>query len=131
MIPVGEGAVKASIMSSDHQKERTHFFALPRELLVLVFKAQSSITGKSHRTVLPSCTSGCKGMQEGRQVIHLDLQLMQNIDVVHLAETCHYLRNIYKSDHKIARTVLQREIPCYEVRIAQRSPSLVLEHLPQ
>ena len=65
------------------------------------------------------------------QVVHQDLQLMQNTDVVHLAGTCHYLRNLYKLEHTIARTVLQREIPCYEVRITQRSPSPVLEHLPQ
>ena len=120
MIPVGAGSVEISIMSSDHQEERTHLFALPRELLVLVFKAQSSITGKSHRTVLPSCTSSCRRMQKGPhkdQIVPQDLQLMQNIDAVHLAGTCHYLLNLYKSEHTIARTVLQREIPCFEVRI--------------
>ena len=56
---------------------------------------------------------------------------MQNIDVLHLAGTCHYLRNIHKSEHTITRTVLQREIPCYEVRITQKTRSPVLEHLPQ
>lgn len=120
MIPVGAGPVETSILLSDHQKEKANIFALPRELLVLVFKAQSSITGRSHRTLLPSCTSSCKVIQKGAfkdQVVHQDLELMQNIDAVHLAGTCHYLRNLYKSEHTIARTVLQREIPCYEVRI--------------
>ena len=49
MVPMGKGPVETSVMSSDHQNERTHLFALPPELLVSVFKALSSITGKSHR----------------------------------------------------------------------------------
>ena len=53
MIPVGEGPVETFVMPSDHQNERTHVLALPRELLVLIFKAQSSIIDKSHRTLLP------------------------------------------------------------------------------
>ena len=64
MIAVGEGPGKTLGMPSDLQNERTHIFALPRELLVCVFKAQSSIIGKSHRTVLPYCTSICKRMQK-------------------------------------------------------------------
>ncbi len=54
MIPVDEGPVETLFIASDHQNERTHVFALPQELLVLIFKAQSSITGTSHRTLLPS-----------------------------------------------------------------------------
>lgn len=96
MIPVGEGPVETLVVPSDHQNERTHIFALPRELLVLIFKTQSSIT-----------------------------------DAVHLAGTCHYLRNLYKSEHTIASTVLQREIPCYEkaLRLAEAQvTNLQLRH---
>ena len=120
MTSVGEGPVETVVMPPDHQNEKTYIFTLPRELLVSIFKAQSSITGKSYRLLLPSCTSSCTRMQKEQsmdQVVHQDLQLMQNIDAVHLARTCHYLRNLYKSEHTVARTVLQREIPCYEVRI--------------